>query len=292
MIGSRRAGLAIAALLLLIPLSFSPGGASASPPQQADIDPANFVTVVDNPYFPLKPGTTYIYEGTYQGHTNRAVLAITTGTRMILGVQCVVITDIVTEDGKPIEQTVDWYAQDKTGNVWYFGEDTEEYENGTTNTNGTWLAGRNGARAGIIMEANPQVGDAYHQEQAPGAAEDMARVAAVNQSITVQLGSFTNVLVTEESTPLEPGYVERKYYAPGIGNVRSFDVAGGHEKLQLIKIVRSPADVGMPSTGAASQDNSWALIVSLGGALSVALGLALRRDMRRRDLRYRRNDNR
>ena len=229
----------IVALLLLIPLSFSLGGVSAAPSHQAGIDPTNFVPVVDNRYFPLQPGTTYIYEGTNEGHAERAVLTISTATRVILGVQCVVVQDDITEDGNPLEQTVDWYAQDKVGNVWYFGEDTKEYENGSVvSTQGTWLAGSNGARAGIIMEAQPQLGDEYHQEQAAGVAEDMAKIIGLHQHVTVRYGSFDDVLVTEETTRLEPGYVEQKYYAPGIGNVRALDVKGGLVKMQLVDLLK------------------------------------------------------
>lgn len=277
MLWSPRGRFGILVLLLLIPLSFALDGVSAAPRHQAGIDPANFVPVVDNRYFPLQPGTTYIYEGTNEGHRERAVLTVRTDTRVILGVRCVVVEDVITEDGQPLEQTVDWYAQDKAGNVWYFGEDTKEFENGVVvSTQGTWLAGSQGAQAGIIMEAQPQLGDQYPQEQAVGVAEDMARIIELHQSVTVRYGRFADVLVTEETTPLEPGYVEQKYYAPGIGNVRALDVKGGLVKMQLVDIVRSP--VGMPRTGATdTPEYLWALISVLGVALSVAAGLILRR---------------
>jgi hypothetical protein len=137
-----------------------------------------------------------------------------------MGVECVVVLDKAWEDGKLIERTFDWHAQDKEGNVWYFGEDTKEYENGKFVTSkGSWEAGVDGAKPGIIMQAHPKVGQSYRQEYYPGEAMDMAKVLSLNESVAVPYGSFDHALETEEWTPLEPGYTEHKYYAPEVGFV-------------------------------------------------------------------------
>jgi hypothetical protein len=180
------------------------------------IDPAEFTTKVDNEYFPLKPGTTFVY----QGGQERDEMAVTHDTNKVMGVECVVVNDKAWEDGKLIEMTYDWFAQDKEGNVWYFGEDTREYENGkVVSTKGSWEAGVDGAKPGIIMQADPKVGQTYRQEYYKGEAEDMAKVQSLNDSVTVPYGSFDHVLVTKEWTPLEPSYHEHKYYARGVGHV-------------------------------------------------------------------------
>ena len=190
------------------------------------IDPAEFTTKVDNEYFPLKPGTTFLYEGGKE----RDEFAVTHQTKKVMGVKCVVVNDKAWEDGKLIEKTYDWFAQDKEGNVWYFGEDTKEYENGeVVSTKGSWEAGVDGAKPGIIMQAHPKVGQTYRQEYYKGEAEDMAKVQSLNDSVTVPYGSFDHVLVTKEWTPLEPSYHEHKYYAPGVGQV----YGGGSELVDV-----------------------------------------------------------
>src|ERR687884_359596 len=195
-----------------------------------NIRPADFTTKIDNKYFPLKPGTTFVYEGEFQGAAERDEMAVTHDTKRVMGVKCLVASDRVTEDGELIEQTYDWYAQDKEGNVWYFGEDTKEYNNGkVTSTKGSWEAGVDGAKPGIIMQADPKVGQSYRQEYYPGEAEDMAKVQSLNESVTVPYGSFDHVLETREWTPLEPSYDEHKYYARGVGQV----YGGGSELVDV-----------------------------------------------------------
>jgi hypothetical protein len=211
-------GTLVGAVLLL-----AMGCASSSSQEQKayapHIDPADFTTKVDNKYSPLKPGTTFFYQGNKQGST-RDEMAVTHSTKKIMGVECVVVNDKGWENGKLIEGTFDYYAQDKKGNVWYFGEDTKEYKNGkVTSTKGSWEAGVDGAKPGIIMQAHPKVGQSYRQEYYKGEAEDMAKVLSLNESVTVPYGSFDRVLKTKEWTPLEPSYVEHKYYAPGVGQV-------------------------------------------------------------------------
>ena len=201
------------------------------------IDPAEFTTNIDNKYFPLKPGTTLVYRGKTKDATVGDVVAVTSDTKQIMGVECVVVDDKVTEDGKLAEQTYDWYAQDKKGNVWYFGEDSKEINNGkVTRTEGSWEAGKDGAKPGIIMPANPEVGKTYRQEYYKGEAEDMARALKLNGSVKVPYGTFENVLVTDEWTPLEPNIAEHKYYAPGVGNVKEIATKGPKETLELVDV--------------------------------------------------------
>ena len=201
------------------------------------IDPDNFVAVIDNAYFPLKSGTVFIYEGTTDQGFEHVEVTVTSETKQILGVTCMVVRDIVTVDGKLEEDTYDWYAQDKTGNVWYFGEDTKKYEaDGTVSTEGSFEAGINGALPGILMKGNPQVGDAYREEYYQGHAEDEAEIISLNESVSVPYGSFSDVVMTKNTTKLEPDLLENKYYAKGIGNVSGVDVTGGFGKVELIEI--------------------------------------------------------
>jgi hypothetical protein len=192
-------------------------GGSSSQEQKAykpHIDPAQFSTKIDNKYFPMKPGTTFIY----QGGAQRGEMSVTHQTKKVMGVQCVVVDHKEWEGGQLIERTYDWYAQDKEGTVWYFGEDTKEYENGKViSTKGSWEAGVDGAKPGIIMPSDPKVGESYYQEYYPGEAMDMARVLSFDASVRVPYGSFDHALETREWTPLQPGFSERKYYVRGVG---------------------------------------------------------------------------
>jgi hypothetical protein len=189
---------------------------------------------IDNKYFPLKSGTTFTYKGTSDGAPTKDVVVVTDKTKDILGVTARVVYDTVYENGKAAEVTDDWYAQDNSGNVWYLGESTKDLESGSTE--GSWEAGVNGAKPGIIMEANPQVGDTYYQEFLNGVAEDQAKVIQLDASVCVPYGCFNHVLVTKEFTALEPGVVDHKYYAPGIGDIKEETVQGGNEKLELVSI--------------------------------------------------------
>jgi hypothetical protein len=191
-----------------------------------NIRPADFVDVIDNKFFPLEPGTTFIYEG----GSERDVMAVTSDTKEIMGVKCVVVDDRGYDGGKLIEKTYDWFAQDNKGNVWYFGEDTKELDNGkVTSTHGSWEAGVDGAKPGIIMQGDPKIGESYRQEYYKGEAEDTAEVVSLDESATVPYGSFDRVLETREWTPLEPSYDEHKYYAAGVGQVSG----GGLELVEV-----------------------------------------------------------
>ena len=205
-------------------------------PYDPVIDPANFVAVVDNPYFPLVPGTTFVYEGQTQEGFNHTEFAVTHDTKVILGVTCVQIHDTVTLDGVLAEDTLDWFAQDRQGNVWYFGENTHELEGGLISTvQGTFTAGVNRARPGIVMEAHPVVGDFYRQEFDLENAEDFAEVVSLGANVTVPFGSFTNCLDTLETTPLETDLHEHKFYAAGVGQILTTDADTG-DRLPLVQI--------------------------------------------------------
>jgi hypothetical protein len=208
-----------------------------------DIDPSNFVKGVDNPYFPLQPGMTWVYEGKTPEGTERVEDTVLRETKRVMGVECVVLRDRVWLNGELIEDTVDWHAQDKEGNVWYFGEYTREYENGkVVSTEGSFEAGEEGALPGIIMPADPKVGDSYRQEYYKGEAEDMAEVislngAGLNDAVSTPYGSFgEDVLVTKDWNPLEPEILEHKYYAPGVGLIGETKITGPAEKIELIDL--------------------------------------------------------
>ncbi|SFM69032.1 hypothetical protein [Methanolobus profundi] len=203
----------------------------------AIIDPADFTDPVGNPYFPLEAGTTFILEGESDGEDIRVEMYVTDQTKEIMGVTTMVIREREWEDGELVEDTFDWYANDNEGNVWYFGEDSKEYDDGElVGTAGSWEAGVDGAEPGILMKADPQIGDVYQQEYYEGEAEDMAEVLSLDASVTVEYGSFDNCLQTKEWTPLEPGIEEHKYYASGVGLLKEESVTEGDEMLELVDI--------------------------------------------------------
>jgi hypothetical protein len=206
-------------------------------PYDPVIDPADFVAKIDNPYFPLVPGTTFIFEGRTSEGLSRDVFAVTHNTRVIDGVTCVEVHDSVFTDGELTEDTLDWFAQDKEGNVWYFGENTAELEDGLISTiDGSFMGGVDGDKPGIVMKANPAVGDFYRQEFSLGNAEDEAETVGLNASVTVPYGSFQHCLRSQETTPLEPDALEDKFYAPGVGNVLTVDEDTG-DRCELVQII-------------------------------------------------------
>jgi hypothetical protein len=223
------------------------GGSQASAPagsnlpqgsEPVKLDPANFTTNIDNPYWPMSPGTRWVYRETdTTGTHKRVVIDVTKQTKTIAnGVEARVVRDAVTENGQPVEVTDDWYAQDSAGNVWYLGEATAEYRNGkVTSTAGSFEAGVHGAQPGIAMPANPQPGLSYRQEYSKGVAEDNAAVVTVGQEqVQVPFGYFkANVLMTRDLVPLEPKVQELKFFAPGVGPLLSVhtDGAGGRAEL-------------------------------------------------------------
>src|SRR5262245_15524999 len=188
------------------------------------INPASFSTTIDNPFFPLVPGPTFVYEGQTPDGFEHDEFAVTHNTRVISGVTCVEVHDTVMTDGVLTEDTLDWFAQDTSGNVWYFGENTHEIVDGLISTiDGTFMEGVDGAKAGIVMEAHPAIGDFYRQEFSVDNAEDFAEVIGLSDAVTVPFGSFTNCVNTRETTPLEPDLHEHKFYAAGVGNVLETD---------------------------------------------------------------------
>jgi hypothetical protein len=222
-------------------MMFAMASTAAATTHPPDINPANFVhpSTNPNPFFPLVPGTTFNYTGEKDGVPNTNVTQVTCDTLVIEGVTTTVVHDQALDASGTVEEdTFDYYAQDKDGNVWYFGEDTIELATGSTE--GTWRAGVDDADPGIIMEAHPQVGDRYYQEFAPKVAVDQAKVISLSGSATVLYGSFENLLVTKETSQLDPGVVENKYYAAGIGFILAETVKGGDERTELVSITNSP----------------------------------------------------
>ncbi len=202
--------------------------------------PGRFSTTIDNPYLPMKPGTRMVYRTTDGDEHGREVVRVTHRTRVVDGVTVRVVRDRAYVGGDLVEDTRDFYAQDHRGNVWYFGENTKTLENGTvTSTKGSWLAGVNRAMPGIVMEADPQVGDRYAQENAPGVAEDRAKVLSLGAHATVPYGSFDSLLKTRDFSPLEPSVVEHKKYLRGVGSILEKEVKGGQERLVLVRVTHS-----------------------------------------------------
>jgi hypothetical protein len=239
----RTAATAVLALLTIggtAAASTSPPPSELAPihgPYAPSIDPANFVTKIDNRYLPFKPGTTFHYEGVRGTTPQTDDEVVTHRTKRILGIRCTVVRDTVSEHGRAVERTFDWYAQDRQGNVWYMGEDAFELQHGRfVKASDSWQSGVKGGKPGIIMPAHPRPGDAYRQEYyPPGKALDEARVLRLSGSLTVPYGEFTRLLVTSERSPLEP-QTEQKYYAAGVGEVAERVVKGHHEEFALVSI--------------------------------------------------------
>ena len=201
-----------------------------------------FVDRIDNRYMPLFPGTTYVYRGAEDGEEQHDLVAVTNETKTILGVDAVVVHDTVTDKhGHLLEETLDWFAQDDAGNVWYLGEDSKAYDNGQVSTEGSWEAGVDGAQPGIVMAAQPHKGDAYGQECAPPDAEDEARIIDLETPVRTPRGDYGHTLQIRESTPLEPGVAEDKFYAPCIGLVKVVVVKGGKGSTSLVDVKNGPS---------------------------------------------------
>lgn len=207
-------------------------------PYNPKIDPANFVRKIDNPFLPFKPGTVLTYRADTEDGVERIVVTVTDKIERILGVDCVVVRDFVTLDGVVIEDTLDWYAQDQRGNVWYFGEISKTFENGDlVSLDGSWRGGVDGAKPGIVMLAEPRVGNVYRQEFALGTAEDYARVVSLKGRVSTPAASCADCLVTGHFATLDATLDERKYYKRGVGFIYEVDRKTG-EKLELVSIKR------------------------------------------------------
>ena len=218
-----------------------PAGAAAGLPRGDDhvaLDPADFSTRITNPWWPMRPGSRWVYRETDSGGARqKVVVTVTRHTKRIAnGVTARVVSDVATEDGEPVEVTDDYYAQDRDGNVWYLGEDTAEYEHGkVVSREGSFEAGVDGAEAGVIMPARPRPGLRYRQEYYKGHAEDRARIVSRREQAGVPFGHFRGVLMTREDNPLEPRALEFKFYARGVGPVLAVSVSGGSDREELLR---------------------------------------------------------
>jgi hypothetical protein len=201
------------------------------------LDPADFTTNIDNPYWPMTPGSRWVYvETDTEGAKQDVVVTITDRTKKLAnGIEARIVHDAVTEDGEAVEITDDYYAQDKAGNIWYLGEKTAEYENGkVASTHGSFEAGVDGAQGGIALPADPKAGMTYRQEYYKGEAEDEGRIVSLDEQAEVPFGHFTDVLMTRDANPLEPKNLEFKFYAKDVGPVLTISVSGGSDREDLV----------------------------------------------------------
>jgi hypothetical protein len=224
-------------------VSQSAAGSSALPQgaEPVTLDPAEFTTEITNPYWPMRPGSRWVYRETDKGEVLKVVVTVTDQTKRIAnGIEARVVHDVVSQDGEPVEVTDDWYAQDSEGNVWYLGEDTAEYENGkVVSREGSFEAGVDGAQPGIAVPANPEPGLAYRQEYYAGQAEDEAKVLGLDGKASVPFGTFDGALQTEDTNPLgKPPQVEHKFYARDVGPVLVIGISGGSGREELISYTR------------------------------------------------------
>ena len=216
-------------------------GGSALPQgsEQVELDPADFTTAIDNPYWPMTPGTRWTYrELDEEGKALDVRVTVSNATKQIAnGVTARVVRDTVTSDGEVIEDTFDWYAQDGDGNVWYLGEQTAEFEDGKVSSRGgSFEAGVDGAEAGVIMPADPEPGLAYRQEYYKGEAEDNGEILSLHEQAQVPAGHYRDALLTKDTIAIEPDVLEYKLYAPGVGPVLTFGVSGGGGREQLVRV--------------------------------------------------------
>ena len=220
------------------------GSSETTLPQGSEavsLDPADFTTQIDNPYWPMAVGTRWTYQETdNEGGKRRVVVTVTPQTKTIVGIAARVVHDQVTDEGGVVEDTRDWYAQDADGNLWYLGEETNEYENGKLKTTeGSWEAGVDGAQPGIILPAHPKPGMSYREEYYKGHAEDAASVLLVDAYARVPYGRFDEMLQTRNTSGIEPDTVEEKLYARGIGPALEITVSGGSDRAELITVSHS-----------------------------------------------------
>jgi hypothetical protein len=231
---SLRSVLAISAFAALVCVACGSAGGHAPHAAQT-----MFVRGVDNPWFPLKPGTTFVYKGAKDGAAGRDVVTVTHRTARIRGVRCTEVEDRLYLHGRLAERTTDWYAQDAPGNVWYFGEATAELDESgrVTSREGSWRAGRDGAKPGILMPAHPKAGQSFRQEYYKGHAEDHFTVLSLSASALVPYTASAHALLTKEWTPLEPDTLDHKLYIRGIGLVKEETIKGGDERFELDDIL-------------------------------------------------------
>jgi hypothetical protein len=203
------------------------------------LDPADFTTNIDNPYWPMRPGSHWVYREVENGEAQRVDVTVTNRTKTLAGIAARVIHDRVSRNGETLEDTYDWYAQDSAGNLWYLGEDTAEYENGKLKTKeGSWATGVDGAEPGIVVPAHPKQGMTYREEYYAGHAEDGAEVLGVNSQVQVPFGRFKNAMLTRNFSTIEPTVEEMKLYAKGVGPVMELLVSGGSGRTELLSYTK------------------------------------------------------
>lgn len=218
----------------------------------ADLQPGEFTVDIDNQYWPMDPGTQWTYRETDgEGDELTVTVTVTNETKTIAnGVEARVVRDTVTRGAEIVEDTVDWYAQDAVGNIWYLGEDTAEFENGEiVSRAGSFEAGVDGALPGIAMPADPRPGLAYRQEYLEGEAEDNGEVLSVKEQVDVPYGHADDVLLTKDTVTIEPDVLEYKLYAPGVGPVLALGVSGGDSREELLTVATVPDGTGTGPLG-------------------------------------------
>ena len=236
----------VIAVALLMALAACGGGSStgsSSLPRGSGpfkVDPADFTTTIDNPYWPMKPGDHWVYRETnLEGDVQRNDVVVTHETKLIMSIEAVVVHDTVRKGGVLTENTFDWYAQDSHGDLWYLGEDTTEYENGKVKTKeGSWEAGVHGALPGVILPAHPRPGLRYREEYYKGHAEDGAEILDLDSHVKVPYRTYDNLLQTRNFSSIEPDVVEEKFYARGVGVVLEITVSGGSDRSELVSFTR------------------------------------------------------
>ena len=244
---------AVAALALTGCVASAPSPASL--PQSDEpisLDPAEFTTEIDNPYWPMEPGTRWTYRELDPDVGELMVeVTVTTETKTIAnGIEARVVRDTVRQGGEIVEDTFDWYAQDAAGAIWYLGEDTAEFEGGEiVSRDGSFEAGVDGALPGIAVPADPQPGMSYRQEYFGGEAEDNGAVLSVDEFVEVPHGRFDGALLTRDTNALEPDVAELKLYAPGVGPVLTLDISGGSGREELVSVTMVPDGTGTGPLG-------------------------------------------
>jgi hypothetical protein len=239
----------IAVAIAVLALTACGGGGSKSKSSSASslpqgtkpvkLDPADFTTNIDNPYWPMRPGSHWVYREVENGETQRVDVTVTNQSKTLAGIEARVVHDRVSRYGETLEDTYDWYAQDSAGNLWYLGEDTAEYENGKLKTKeGTWAAGVDGAEPGVVVPAHPKQGMTYREEYYAGHAEDGAEVLGVTSQVQVPFGRFQNAMLTRNFSTIEPTVEEMKLYAKGVGPVMELLISGGAGRTELLSYTK------------------------------------------------------
>jgi hypothetical protein len=235
----------LALLAALIVAGCGGSGESRSLPHGSEtvtLDPQDLSAEIDNPYWPMRPSRTWVYRDLDPEGAKRVEVTVLDRTETIDGIEARVVHDVVSEDGKVVEDTYDWYAQDGDGNVWYLGEDTKEHEDGKVSTKGSWKAGVDGAQAGIALPGRPEVGQEYRQEYYEGEAEDNGEILSLDEQAQVPAGHYRNALLTKDTIAIEPDVLEYKLYAPGVGPVLVLGVSGGGGREELVRVETVGAD--------------------------------------------------